>query len=667
MNISAADAFLQSISVDNELNYQHECVDDEVFYDDCNRSCDQFSIIPLPLLVSEREDVCIHDLVPLFPQDYTPDNDMFGHISQTVLTVDSTDQQIVDYFRMTRHIFHQSSPDISKIMLLFPTYDLEASTTRISTSMAYLTMRGHELYDETSPDTPSVFGMTLMVFIDVIGSMYRRSTEMSNVARMWFAIQSNAPVPKIFDHPEDNDVLQGTTMKPHQKLLQFVLQRAGDARLRRSGSDLFRPFYLEDGTNTQFYTHYMDTRQYTMEAVTPMCRYAEQYNALTLNPSTVSFVTSFLADMPDQRVPKLVVNRSLFSFRNGIFDVRTGILHAYRDAAFTDVTSRFFDVNMDVEHLTCDPMRIETPSFDKILRDQDYDDKTRYWVHTMCGRLFHDVGSLDDWQICPFIRGVAGSGKSTILKLMKMMYEDHNVGTLMSDGQPTFSDEHLYDKFVVVAMDLDKEVQISGTRMNSMISGECLSVNRKFKVALNCEWKAPLMMASNSQPPFKDVAGNIVRRFAIFLFNNSIRHSDPQLFAKLKLELPVLLVKMARVYLDAVSKYGKNSLWEDDILPPLIHQARREYLVTANPVSAFLESEWVEFGEGFRTSSADLKKYMGQFSKDLGDRRLPSIGMLSKVDHGHLFAMYDCELKEERTNKTRRVYIDGMIIKPPSV
>jgi phage/plasmid-associated DNA primase len=653
---SAADVFLNSISVQR------------VVEDNENDMMDDIESVPLleEHQMLSQPVVSVENMVPMFSPDFIPDVEDYVHIGQTELTIDSPDCQIVDYFRITRHIFHQSTPSISDIVHIFPTFDLEASATRVSASMAYISMRGHELYDEENPNRNNVFGMTLMIFLETIDSMHRRSTEMSNVVRMWFAVQSNAPPPKLYHHPEDNDVLQGTTMKPHQKVLEFVFQRAGDARLRRSGSDLFRPIYLEDGTNTQFYTHYMDTRQYTMEAVTPMHRYAEQYNALTLNPSSVAFVTNFLADLPDPRVPKLVVNRSLFSFKNGIYDVRSGKLHSYRDASFTDVTARFFDTDVNMSHLECDPMSIETPCFDKILKDQEFDDHTRYWLYTMCGRLFHDVGSMDDWQICPFIRGVAGSGKSTILKIMKMMYEDHNVGALMSDGQPTFSDEHLYDKFMVVAMDLDKEVQISGTRINSMISGEGLSINRKFKVALNCEWKAPLMMASNSQPPFKDVAGNIVRRFAIFLFNHSIRHSDPQLFSKLKLEVPILLIKMSRIYLDAVSKYGQRSVWEDDILPPIVHQARRQYLVTANPVSAFLESEWVQFGDGQRTSSSDLKKYMTQFTKDLGDRRLPSIGMLSKVDHGHLFAMYGCELKEEIHGQSRRVYIDGMSIRPPS-
>ena len=612
----------------------------------------------------------LHDgvIIPFYPSTFTTTDEQMTQLGKKELSIHSSDYDIGSYFRLSRHVFHISSPEITDILHIFPLHELEISARRVALSIAFLTMKGFEMYENVPKDSETAFGSNLDDFSHVIGSMRRRSTEMSNVARMWFAFRSHKPPPVLYHSPDDVELLNNTNLKPHQKLLEFVKQRASDARLRiHNKTELFRPVHLNDGTNTCFFTHYMSTREFLMYSVTPVDRYAEQYNALTNAASTPGFVTSLFSEMGDSRVPQLVINRNLFSFRNGIFNTASGIFSPYHEASYEESSARFFDVDMDQHNITCDPMSICTPCFDKILQDQDYDDHAIYWMHVMCGRLLHNVGTMDDWQICPFIRGVAGSGKSTILKVMKMMYEDNNVGALMSDGQPTFSDEHLYDKFMVIAMDLDKNVQISNTRINSMISGEELSVNRKFKLALNCKWVAPIIMASNSQPPFKDVAGNITRRFCIFLFNNSIRYSDPQLFSKLKIEVPVLLVKMSRMYLDAVRKYGNRGLWEPGILPKIVHQAKRQYLVTTNPISAFLESEWIHFGPGMRTSSSDFKKFLVQFAKELGDKRVHGIGVLSKVDHGHLFAMYGCELKEDKTEKTRRIYINGMSIRPPTV
>jgi len=287
-------------------------------------------------------------------------------------------------------------------------------------------------------------------------------------------------------------------------------------------------------------------------------------------------------------------------------------------------------------------MDIPTPHFNKILKDQRFDAKACRWMYILCGRLLHDVGMLDDWQVTLYIRGVAGSGKSTILKTMGMMYQACDIGYMMSDGQATFSDEHLYNKRIVMAMDLDKKTTFSATRINSMTSGETVSINRKFKLALNERWKPPMIIASNAQPPWPDVAGNLTRRFPILTFNHPVKNSDPHLFDKLRTELPVLLVKMSRAYLGAVREYGQQSLWDEGILPRMCHDAKREYLITSNPLSAFLASDSVVFHEDAEVDTATFRRILVQWTKEHGDRRAPVIGMINTVDHRHLFAMYNC-------------------------
>ena len=564
---------------------------------------------------------------------------------------------IQQYFLLAEKVFMNQCPLPHLLTWLFPpnkSIDLVANTICMNITFLQL-WEGGPVTMAREPEDIQVLTYRML----------ERSTELSNVALGWFSFVRHQPPRTLIPHPTASALVQDTIAKPHQKLLEFVLQRAGSAYLRRKDGALYRPHALSDGTLTGFYEYYQEAREYVMYSVTPMQRYAEYYSALTLHPSTATFVTNFLSEIPDPRVPQLVMNRHLFSFQNGVFDASTGILHPYRDLPFTDATARFFDAHVPPPHLACDPMDIPTPHFDKILSDQQFNDETRFWMYAMCGRAFHAVGSLDDWQVCLFIRGVAGSGKSTILKVMQMMYESSNVGALMSDGQSTFADEHLFDKFMVVAMDLDRDIQISTTRMNSMISGESLSVNRKHKIALNCTWSAPLLMASNSQPPFQDVAGNIIRRFLIFVFNHQVSDVDPQLFTKLRTEIPTLLVKMARTYLRAVSQYGTRGLWEPGVLPPQLHLGRRQYLVTTNPLAAFLESEWVEFGHGLRVSAPDLRKFLVQFSRENGERRAPSIGQISECDHGHLFRMYDCSIRIEVNGRSRKTFIDGMQIMIP--
>lgn len=478
-------------------------------------------------------------------------------------------------------------------------------------------------------------------------------TQMTNVARLAHSVGEQVhpaadPVP-VMDHERE--------LNPQQKLLEFLLQRAGHARLRRKNAAMYRPRVLENGTQTGFYEYDCEISDFIFRQVSPARLHPEEYDTLTNKPSTPNQMINLLTSMPDPRTPFLIKDRKLFSFRNGVFSARDASFTPFDQRADKScTTSQFFDCFLQPEWLTMDPFDISTPLFNKILTDQKLDSKACQWMYILCGRLLHNVGDLDDWQVTLYIRGVAGSGKSTILKVMAMMYEADDIGYLMSDGQPTFSDEHLYDKYIVEAMDMDKRTLFSATRINSMTSGEKLSVNRKYKTALNIKWQPPMVMASNAQPPWDDVAGNLVRRFVIFLFNYPVRNSDPQLFDKLRDEVPRLLVKMARLYLDAVNRFGNRSLWDQGILPTICHDAKRQYLVSSNALSAFLESESVIFEPHAEVSTSEFRRRLTLFTRENCDRKTPVVGAISKVDHSHLFAMYNCTIIERRTqsgqNKT---------------
>ena len=46
------------------------------------------------------------------------------------------------------------------------------------------------------------------------------------------------------------------------------------------------------------------------------------------------------------------------------------------------------------------------------------------WMYVMIGRLIYEVGELDGWQVLPFLKGAASSGKSTILtRVCRNLYD----------------------------------------------------------------------------------------------------------------------------------------------------------------------------------------------------------------------------------------------------
>jgi len=250
--------------------------------------------------------------------------------------------------------------------------------------------------------------------------------------------------------------------------------------------------------------------------------------------------------------------------------------------------------------------------------------------------MLHDINSKDKWSVSPYFRGVAGSGKSTLLKLLSKLYTDDKVGQLMSDGSSTFADEHLLDKHIVIANDLDTDTTFSVGRFNQLTSGETISSNRKFKTAINHTWHAPMAFASNVRPPWDDKAGNVARRLVIIEFCNAIRNSDMNLFDQCMAERPRFLVKIARLYLQAVKDFGTKSLWDKNILPQKFHDAKNRYLAECEPIAAVLCSNLITTDHTANISGTDFTIAGRAWLAERNVRapfRTPS-----PVDHQHIFA-----------------------------
>ena len=71
---------------------------------------------------------------------------------------------------------------------------------------------------------------------------------------------------------------------------------------------------------------------------------------------------------------------------------------------------------------TFDALQLKTPEFDTLLDTQKFADDTKMWIFVMLARCFFPVGHLDYWQVIFFVKGVAGSGKSTIAKWLRHFF-----------------------------------------------------------------------------------------------------------------------------------------------------------------------------------------------------------------------------------------------------
>ena len=127
----------------------------------------------------------------------------------------------------------------------------------------------------------------------------------------------------------------------------------------------------------------------------------------------------YLIACDDPEVPEIVTERTVFSFLNGVYLAKQEVFIEYEHA------DQYFAPNQypaackhhHVEFNPAwtkipDPMDIPTPAMDSIMIAQHWSPNVMRWAYVLFGRLFYDVGEFDDWQIVPFLKGLAGTGKS---------------------------------------------------------------------------------------------------------------------------------------------------------------------------------------------------------------------------------------------------------------
>jgi hypothetical protein len=233
----------------------------------------------------------------------------------------------------------------------------------------------------------------------------------------------------------------------------------------------------------------------------------------------------------------------------------------------------------------------------RVLDYQKFGDEVCKWIYVMCGRLCFDVNDLDGWQVIPFLKGIARSGKSTIItKICKKFYETSDVKTLSNNIEKKFGLDSIHDGFMFISPEVKGDLQLEQAEFQSLVSGEDLSIARKFKSAVSMQWKTPGILAGNEVPNWKDNSGSVLRRLVTVNFAKQVADADPHLDQKLDKEIPAILCKCVRAYLDYANKYSDKDIW--NVLPPYFKSVQSQVAMVTNALQNFLACEKLEYGQG---------------------------------------------------------------------
>ena len=421
-------------------------------------------------------------------------------------------------------------------------------------------------------------------------------------------------------NPEsDHSLFRCTTMdleniSSYQELLLSLLNETYINNYRRYKEQCCKQIMTSEGHNTRAWKPIMTIAEFVYSTAQKECRF-EVWKNLTSKASSARDSINHLTNCKDMQFPEIKKNRSVWSFNNGLFvgkewSPATGKFecrfYPYDSDKFrcldpTIVSSKYFDKvfqtsSQEVEFDKCDWRKIPTPNFQSVLDYQEFPPDVCNWMYVMGGRLCFDVGEFDKWQVIPFLKGIARSGKSTLItKVFKKFYEAEDVRTLSNNVEKKFGLSSIYDGHMFIAPEVKGDLCLEQAEFQSLVSGEDISIARKHEKAKSVEWRTPGILGGNEVPNWKDNSGSVLRRILTWNFGKQVQEADTNLDEKLDEELPIILLKCVKAYLEySQSEMGEQDIW--NVVPKYFKKIQTQVAMVTNSLQNFLASEKLRFG-----------------------------------------------------------------------
>ncbi len=422
-----------------------------------------------------------------------------------------------------------------------------------------------------------------------------------------------------------------------QQLILFLLNQTYLRGYRRYGGDVYERNIVDD-VDTYSWKRVSTIRDFIFNVTRKEVNFT-QWCHLTSTMSNANSATEFMSTCKDPQFGDLVKNRHVFSFPNGIYITDDDKFYTHdvvcnatsRHLTNDSIACKYFDVPF-VDHKDLkDWMDIPTPTLQCILNHQKFSDDVSRFMYIFIGRVLYEVGSKDAWQVIPFLKGQAGTGKSTLLmRVCANFFDADDVGVLSNNIERKFGLSAIMDKLLFVAPEIKGDLHMEQAEFQSVISGEAVQINIKCKRAQTVpNWSVPGILAGNEAPKWVDNAGSVSRRLVIFEFGEKVENADMQLSTKLASEMPAILQKCNRAYREAVEKFANDSIWHH--LPAYFHKTKQDLMETVNSLESFLASSTVVaevnammpyrvFTEAYNKHCIENSLPKMQINKDFRDR-----------------------------------------------
>lgn len=383
----------------------------------------------------------------------------------------------------------------------------------------------------------------------------------------------------------------------YQNMLHWLLRELRHRGFRKHGTRCMRRVYNSEGYFTHAWEEAMTVESFIYKSCGREVAGGCHWKDMTSSFQAVEQAEKYLTKSDDPEFPTLNKDRQAWSFSNGIYVAPTNRFVEYESMSASPMEShmsaaKFFDKPFDPAWADGDASSwrdIPTPSLQTIFDYQEFPPEVIDWFFIMTGRMFWPVGELDGWQSVMFLKGMALAGKSTIItNLFRQLYDPEDIGVLANNIEPIFGLSQFYDKFIYVAPEIKGNLQLDQANMQSMASGESMVIVEKGKTAFSIpRWLTPGAWAGNAVPEYNDNSGSVARRFLVFAFAKMVgKNEDTQLQERLKDEVPAIICKAARAYMEAVQMHSGKGFWS--IVPDYFKQTKDDLLAATSPLVSFI-------------------------------------------------------------------------------
>jgi hypothetical protein len=237
---------------------------------------------------------------------------------------------------------------------------------------------------------------------------------------------------------------------------------------------------------------------------------------------------------------------------------------------------------------------VETPEIDRIFECQRENDRfgahDRFFIYALLGRLFYEVGELDDAEMTLFFEGIGGSGKSTVLKAMYPFWAPHKRAILSSNMQPQFGMGSLVHGDVAFCTEVAADLNLPQEEWQDATGGAMLNLAIKHKEPVVVQWKSQFLWAGNAFPKrWRNGQGQVSRRLAGVSLNRPVNPRDGNILDDIKAKGGLLQRRCVLAYHLFVRHFaGIDPMSKPDRLPPAFCDFYRRGRRETDPMEDFL-------------------------------------------------------------------------------